>query len=90
MTISTTRQDSPRRDINLANGMLRHRFGYTPKSRNLPRTVVLRQGGDAETVRRRQWSSANATRAADDFRLDTAHPARSSTWRSRVSGRQLR
>ena len=36
MTISYTNDDIRRAEIvNLANGMLRHRFGYTPKTRNL-------------------------------------------------------
>jgi len=52
--------------VHLANGMLRHRFGYTPKDPQSSRAVLLRQGCDARScLRGRQsWVKARARRPA--------------------------
>ena len=86
MTISYTNDEIRRAEIvNLANGMLRHRFGYTPKTRNLRGPSYLRQGGDAKTLARQQMGQARAQRAPPD-RLPARRrpsPARSSICRRR-------
>jgi hypothetical protein len=63
--------------VNFANGMLRHRFGYQPKSRNLrgpsyfAKRVMPRLLRDSSWVRRER----NA-RSPIDFRLDAAEPGK--------------
>jgi hypothetical protein len=61
--------------VNLANGLLRHRFGYTPRTRNLSgpsfftKAVLQKLYRDSGWVRRQR----NARRPIE-FRLDTAAP----------------
>ena len=77
MTVSYINDDIRRAEIvNLANGLLRHRFGYTPKSRSSARSVLLRQGGDAEAAARRQMGQARTQRAPSDRFPPRRHRAR--------------
>ena len=78
MTVSYVNDEIRRAEIvHLANGLLRHRFGYQPKSRNLRGPSFPRQGGDAETAARRRLGQTRARgAAADDFRLDAAQPGK--------------
>jgi hypothetical protein len=61
--------------VNLANGLLRHRFGYAPRTRNLrgpyffAKAVLQKLYRDSGWVRRQR----NARRPIE-FRLDTASP----------------
>ena len=78
MTVSYTNDDIRRAEIvNLANGLLRHRFGYQPKSRNLrgpsyfAKAVMQKLLRDSEWVKRER----NARRPID-FRLDATEPGR--------------
>jgi hypothetical protein len=76
MTISYE-DDEVRRSqvVNFANGMLRHRFGYQPKSRNLhgpsyiAKRVMRRFLRDGSWVRRER-----SARSPIEFRLDTTQP----------------
>ena len=86
MTVSYGNDEIRRAQIvNLANGLLRHRFGYTPKSQQSARAVLLRQDGDAEArCATANGSSASATRAARSISGSTpTSPARSSICRRR-------
>ena len=76
MTVSYTNDSIRRAEIvNLANGLLRHRFGYTPRTRNLrgpsffAKAVLQKLYRDSGWVRRQR----NARRPIE-FRLDTASP----------------
>ena len=76
MTVSFSNELIRRSQIvNLANGLLRHRFGYTPRTRNLrgpsffAKAVLQKLYRDSGWVRRQR----NARRPIE-FRLDTASP----------------
>jgi hypothetical protein len=76
MTVSFTTDQIRRRDVvNLANGLLRHRFGYTPKSRDLRGPSFL-----AKKVLQKLWRDsgwvkrARSARRPTEFRLDAAEP----------------
>ena len=78
MTISYTDDEIRRAEIlNLANGMLRHRFGYKPKSRSLygpsffAKKVMQKLLRDGKWIRRER----NARRPID-FRLDATQPGK--------------
>ena len=67
MTISYTNEEIRRAEIvNLANGLLRHRFGYTPKSRNLRGPSYFAKAVHAEAAARQQMGQARAQRAPSD------------------------
>lgn len=76
MTVSYTTDQIRRRDVvNLANGLLRHRFGYTPKTRNLGGPSFL-----AKKVLQKLWRDSGwvkrerSARRPTEFRLDAAEP----------------
>ena len=59
MTVSYTTDQIRRRDVvNLANGLLRHRFGYTPKTRNLQGPSFL-----AKRVLQKLWRDSRLGQA---------------------------
>jgi len=61
----------------LANGLLRHRFGYTPKTSNLRGPSFFAKKVLQKLVRDSKWvkRERNARRAID-FRLDATEPGR--------------
>ncbi len=76
MTVSYTTDQIRRRDVvNLANGLLRHRFGYTPKTRSLSGPSFL-----AKKVLQKLWRNSGwvkrerSARRPTEFRLDAAEP----------------
>jgi hypothetical protein len=76
MTVSFSNDQIRRAEIvHLANGLLRHRFGYAPKTRNLrgpsfvAKAVLQKFGRDSGWVKR-----ARDARRPIEFRLDAAHP----------------
>jgi hypothetical protein len=76
MTVSYTTDQIRRRDVvNLANGLLRHRFGYAPKTRNLngpsyfAKKVLQKFWRDSRWVKRER-----SARRPIEFRLDAAEP----------------
>jgi hypothetical protein len=76
MTVSYTTDQIRRRDVvNLANGLLRHRFGYTPRTRNLggpsfhAKKVLQKLWRDSGWVKRQR-----SARRPTEFRLDAAVP----------------
>ena len=78
MTVSYSNDDIRRAEIvHLANGLLRHRFGYTPKSRNLRGPSFFAKKVMQKLVRDSKWvkRERNARRAID-FRLDADQPGK--------------
>ena len=78
MTVSYTNDQIKRCEVvNLANGLLRHRFGYRPKTRNLrgpsyfAKRVMQKLYRDSGWVRR-----AREARRPTEFRLDAAQPGK--------------
>lgn len=76
MTVSYTTDHIRRRDVvNLANGLLRHRFGYAPKSHDLSgpsffaKKVLQKLWRDSGWVKRER-----SARRPTEFRLDAAEP----------------
>jgi len=76
MTVSYTNDHIRRSDVvNLANGLLRHRFGYTPKTRSLrgpsffAKKVLQKLWRDSGWVKRER-----SARRPTEFRLDAAEP----------------
>jgi hypothetical protein len=76
MTVSYTNDPIRRAEIvNLANGLLRHRFGYQPKSRNprgpsyFAKAVLQKLYRDSGWVKRQRQA-----RRPTEFRLDAAAP----------------
>ena len=57
--------------VNLANGLLRHRFGYTPKSRNLRGPSYFAKAVMQKLCATANGSSASATRAARSISAST-------------------
>jgi hypothetical protein len=76
MTVSYVNQDIRRAQIvNLANGMLRHRFGYTPKSRSIRGPSYFGKAVMQKLLRNGKWlKRERSARHAIDFRLDADHP----------------
>ena len=57
--------------VHLANGMLRHRFGYTPKSRNLRGPSFFAKAVMQKLLRDGKWvKRERSARRPIDFRLD--------------------
>jgi hypothetical protein len=78
MTISYTNEEIRRNEIvNLANGLLRHRFGVKPKTRNLRGPSYFGKAVLQKLLRDSKWvkRERNARRAID-FRLDATEPGR--------------
>jgi hypothetical protein len=78
MTVSYVNDQIRRAEIvNLANGLLRHRFGYQPKTRNLrgpsffAKAVLQRLMRDSRWVKRER-----SARRSIDFTLDKAQPGK--------------
>ena len=73
---SYVNQDIRRAEIvNLANGMLRHRFGYAPKSRSIRGPSYFGKAVMQKLLRDGKWLKRERTaRRAIDFRLDADHP----------------
>ena len=78
MTVSFTNDQIRRNEIvNLANGLLRHRFGYAPKTRNLygpsyfAKAVMQKLYRDSGWVKRER-----SARRPTEFRLDAAQPGK--------------
>jgi Cupin-like domain len=76
MTVSYVNQDIRRAQIvNLANGMLRHRFGYAPKSRSIRGPSYFGKAVMQKLLRSGKWlKRERSARRAIDFRLDADHP----------------
>ena len=72
MTVSYINDDIRRAQIvNLANGMLRHRFGYQPKSRNLRGPSYFAKAVMQKPLRDGKWvKRERSARRPIDFRLD--------------------
>lgn len=72
MTVSFT--DEPIRrlqKVNLANGLLRHRFGYAPKGRDIAGPAYWSKAVLQKALRNSSWvRHERQTRRAIDFRLD--------------------
>jgi hypothetical protein len=78
MTISYTHDDIRRSEIvNFANGMLRHRFGYTPKTRNLRGPSFFAKAVMQKLLRDGKWvKRERSARRPIDFTLDSAQPGK--------------
>ena len=78
MTVSYGNDEIRRAQIvHLANGMLRHRFGYTPKSRNLRGPSYFAKAVMQKLLRDGKWvKRERSARRAIDFRLDATEPGR--------------
>ena len=74
MTVSYTTDDIRRAEIvNLANGLLRHRFGYRPKSRSLRGPSYLAKAVMQKLLRDGKWvRRERSARRPIDFRLDAS------------------
>ena len=78
MTVSYT-NDAIRRSeiVNLANGLLRHRFGYQPKSRNLHGPSFFAKKVMQKLYRNSGWvKRVRQARRPTEFRLDAAEPGK--------------
>ena len=78
MTVSYTNDEIRRAEIvYLANGLLRHRFGYQPKSRSIRGPSYFAKAVMQKMLRGSGWvKRERKARRAIDFRLDAAHPGR--------------
>lgn len=63
-----------RHRVNVANGLLRHRFGWTPRSRAISGPSYWAKAAMQAALRRSSWvAKQRAGRRPVDFRLDPAH-----------------
>ena len=78
MTVSYGTDDIGRAGIiNLANGLLRHRFGYTPKSRSIRGPSFVAKRVLQKLLRNSTWvKREREARSMVDFKLDAAEPGR--------------
>jgi hypothetical protein len=78
MTVSYTNDLIRRSEIvNLANGLLRHRFGYRPKTRNLRGPSYFAKAVMQKLYRDSGWiKRERAARRPTEFRLDAAEPGK--------------
>ena len=78
LTVSYGNDDIRRAQIvHLANGLLRHRFGYTPKSRAPKGPSFFAKKALQKFVRDGRWvKRERSARRAIDFRLDAAEPGK--------------
>ena len=76
MTVSYVNDDIRRAEIvNLANGLLRHRFGWQPKSRSLRGPSYFAKAVMQKLLRDSRWvKRERAARRPIDFRLDETDP----------------
>ena len=76
MTVSFN-DESIRRlgNVNLANGLLRHRFGYAPKSRAITGPAYWSKAVLQKALRGSRWvKRERSARRAVDFKLDASRP----------------
>jgi hypothetical protein len=78
MTISYTDDETRRSEVvNFANGMLRHRFGYRPRSRSLRGPSYFAKRVMRKLLRNSSWvRRERSARAPITFRLDAAQPGK--------------
>jgi hypothetical protein len=78
MTISYTNDEIKRHEVvNLANGLMRHRFGRTPKTRNLRGPSYFAKRVMQKLLRDGKWvKRERSARRPIDFRLDAAQPGK--------------
>jgi hypothetical protein len=78
MTVSYTNDAIRRAEIvNLGNGLLRHRFGYQPKSRKMRGPSFFAKAVLQKLVRDSRWvKRERKARRTIDFRLDAAQPGK--------------
>jgi hypothetical protein len=78
MTISYSNDEIRRAEIvNLANGMLRHRFGCKPKTRSLRGPAFFAKAVMQKLLRNGKWvKRERSVRRQVDFRLDRAQPGK--------------
>ena len=78
MTVSFTNDQIRRNEIvNLANGLLRHRFGYVPKTRNLHGPSYFAKAVMQKLYRDSGWvKRERSARRPTEFRLDAAQPGK--------------
>jgi hypothetical protein len=78
MTVSYVNDEIRRAEVvHLANGLLRHRFGYQPRSRNLRGPSYLAKAVMQKLMRDSGWvKRERAARRPIDFRLDAAQPGK--------------
>lgn len=76
MTVSYVNDDIRRAEIvHLANGLLRHRFGYTPRGRAIRGPAFWSKAVMQKLMRDSGWvKRERKARRTIDFRLDTASP----------------
>jgi hypothetical protein len=78
MTVSYVNDEIRRAEIvHLANGLLRHRFGYRPRSRNLRGPSYFAKAVMQKLLRDSGWvKRQRSARRPIDFRLDAAQPGK--------------
>jgi hypothetical protein len=78
MTVSFTNDQIRRNEIvNLANGLLRHRFGYAPKARYLRGPSYFAKAVMQKLYRDSGWvKRERSARRPTEFRLDAAQPGK--------------
>jgi hypothetical protein len=78
MTVSYVNDDIRRNEIvNLANGLLRRRFGYEPRSRRIRGPSFFAKAVMQKLMRDSGWvKRERKARRPIDFRLDSAEPGR--------------
>lgn len=78
MTVSYTNNQIRRSEIvNLANGLLRHRFGYTPRTRNLRGPSYFAKAAIQRLYRDSGWvKRERSARRPTEFRLDATQPGK--------------
>jgi hypothetical protein len=78
MTVSYVNDDIRRNEIvSLANGLLRHRFGYEPRSRGIRGPSFFAKAVMQKLMRDSGWvKRERKARRPIDFRLDSAEPGR--------------
>jgi len=78
MTVSYTNDPIRRAEIvNLANGLLRHRFGYRPKTRNMRGPSYFAKAVMQKLYRNSGWvERERQARRPTEFRLDAAQPGK--------------
>jgi hypothetical protein len=76
MTVGYENEEIRRtRIVNLANGLLRNRFGYTPKSRALKGPAFWGKAVMQKALRNTSWvKRERQARNVIEFRLDHDHP----------------
>ena len=63
--------------VNLANGLLRHRFGYTPKTQDLRGPSYFAKAVMQKLYRDSGWvQREREARRPTEFRLDAAQPGK--------------